>query len=500
MKLVATFFVAAFSLLIAQVEIRSGTYNQMVASTNTRENAIWMLVDANTSSVCTQGGGSAKAVCIKNAAGVWESITAGGGAAPPAPGGDTTIYGGFTGGGSTVVVSDDDCDHASDDTSAVATKLASLATGGTLDFQNETEPCDITTASALSKSSATNIRITTSVTPPADGTLRMNVSGLYSTPYSSMLYLSGCTNCLVDKIKVNGNGKAGQAVFLHHGDNNSVQNIEVYGAIQDDTSVGAYAAIKGDDETDSFFVGNNLHDFGGDFGGEGYRGLWIGVGGEYSIRPTIRNNTVTTTGHSGIVTESQGPVVTGNLVTNVAVQGTCFKFIPRGAEVDAFFDNNTCDSTKDGGFQFEPSPDSVQPNNVYFRNNQCKNVSTLAANTFGCFYISGSAGGGSFNLKITGNIITNTKAIANVNNGHNILFQNNTIISPNGGDGNNINLENDNDNITSLNSGNVNIHSPACDACFNIFEDGIQLAFLPSLDRNTILAFNSVPWTRKEGE
>jgi hypothetical protein len=481
---------------------RSGTYTQMSACTITicPAGTIWRLTDALTSGNCQQGSGVANtgfSFCGRDVNGAWLATTPAtqgtGGGTGSGTGDTTTVYGGFTGGGSTVTVSDADC-NTGDDTTAVQAKLTSLANNGTLDFQNTTEPCDINTA-GLTRASMTNIRITSTVTAPAAGHLRQTATGLYTPAYSSMLYLSTCTNCLVDKLKINGNSKKGQGVFFHHGSGNSVQNTEIYNIAYDSGGTGPYAAVKVDDCTDCFVVGNNLHDFTGVNGGEGVRCVWAGVGSEESIRPRILNNTCTVTGHTGIVTESQGPVVTGNLVTSVPEQGTCFKFIPRGAEVDATFDNNTCDSTKDGGFQFEPSPDGVQPDNVFYRNNQCKNVGTLSGDAFGCFYISGSAGGGSYNLKITGNVITNSKAIANVNNAHNILFQNNTIISPNGADGNNINLENDNDNITAINSGNVNIHSPACDACSNIFEDGVQLAWLPRIDRNTVLAM--LPWRRR---
>jgi hypothetical protein len=468
----------------------SGTYAAMTATAGSALD-VWILTDANTSGVCTQGGGGSFAICVRNANNIWEPILAGGGAAPPPV--TETFYGGFTGGGTTVSVTDADC-NTSDDTIAVQAKLSSVTNNGTLDFTNTTNPCDIG-ASGLSRPNMTNIRITTSVTPPSAGTIREVATGLYSHTYSTMLYLATCTNCLVDKLKINGNSKKGQGVFFHHGSGNSAQNLEIYSIAYDSGGSGPYAAIKIDDCDDCFAVGNNLHDFTGINGGEGVRGIWFGVGNEYSVRPTILNNTVTVTGHTGIVTGSQGPIVTGNLVTSVPVQGTCFKFIPRGAEADAAFDNNSCDSTRDGGFQFEPSPDAVQPDNVYFRNNQCKNVSTLASNTFGCFYISGSAGGGSYNLKITGNVITNTKAIANVNYGHNILFQNNTIISPNGADGNNVNLENNNDGVRLLNSGNANIHDGTS---INIFEDGVQLAWLPRVDRNALLAM--IPQVQVVGE
>jgi hypothetical protein len=484
-------YILALSIgtLSAQVELHRGTYTEMTGF-SAAPNAVWVLTDACASGGCTQGGCvGGFALCAWNGTN-WSPFIPGGGAAPPVVTG--TIYGGFTGGGSTVVVDDTDCPGSGDSRAAIQTKITALSSGDTLDFQ-ATNTCDITAAAALAVTNKTNIRITTSVTPPTNGTLRATVTGLYLTPESALMHVLNCTNCLFDKLRINGNGKAAEGIFTEEGDHNSVQNVRGYGSIQDNTGTGAYAFIKAQNETDSFWVGNNISDLGGVAGGEGMRCFWIGVGSEPATRPTIINNTCASPGHSGIATESEAPVVTGNLINNVAVNGTCFKLIPKGSSaVTAVFENNTCDSTKDGGFQFEPL--SARPT-VLFRNNICKNVSTLDTNSFGCFYISGSAGGGSYNLTITGNTITNTKAIANVNYGHNILFQNNTIISPNGADGNNVNLENDNDGVTLLSSGNANIFDGTS---INIFEDGDQLAWLPRVDRNAVLAM--IPWRREEGE
>jgi hypothetical protein len=300
---------------------------------------VWILSDACTSGVCTQGGCSnGFAICVFNGTN-WGPIIPGGGAGPPPV--TDTIYGGFTGGGSTVVINNTDCPGSGDNTLAVQAKLSSLTSGGTLDFQ-ATNTCDIGSASALSKPNATNIRITTSVTPPTNGTLRMTVSGLYSTSESMLIYLDACTNCLIDKLKINGNGKAAGGIFLDSGSGNSVQNIYGYGSIQDDTHTGAYAFLKAQSETDSFWVGNSIHDLGGVEGDEGMRCLLIGIGNEPATRPTILNNTCTTPGHTGIGTEAEQAIVTGNLVTNVPKNGTCFKFIPKGSSaVTTLFENNT---------------------------------------------------------------------------------------------------------------------------------------------------------------
>jgi hypothetical protein len=102
----------------------AGTYATMTASTAATTNAIWMMTDATTSGLCATGGGGAKAICVKNALGTWDSIVASGGSGGGGSGGGTTttFYGGFTGGGTTVNVTDSDC-AAGDDTVAVQAKL-----------------------------------------------------------------------------------------------------------------------------------------------------------------------------------------------------------------------------------------------------------------------------------------------------------------------------------------------------------------------------------------
>jgi hypothetical protein len=449
-----------------------GTYTAMLASSSV-ENDIWLLTDANTTGLCAGGGGSAKAICVRTAdPGIFVSIIAGTGSAPPGP--ITTIYGDWTGGGATIVISDGDC-SAGDDTSTVQTRFNSVANNGTIDFQNTTNPCDIGTA-GVSLGGMTNVRITTSVTPPAAGTIRGAAAGLYTTAYSTILYVTTCTDCLIDKLKINANSTKGQGVFCHHCVDSSMQNLEVYAIDDDQTGIGVYAAIKCDDGSGNFIMANNVHDTDGINGMEGVRGIWAGVGGEYETNITISGNTVATVGHSGIVSESSHPIVTNNTISGVNIQGTGLKFIGRGAAADAIWDNNSINGTARGaGFQMDGS--ATHNPNVYVRNNTFSNISTEVGANFGAFYLSGSEGGGSYNVRFTGNILNSLKSIAGINNAHFILFQNNTIVTPTGCCGNQVAMEFANDNITLLNSGDADIQSPGCDACFNIFEDGVQLAF-----------------------
>lgn len=471
-----------------------GDYNTMTAcsAATCGTNAIWLLTNAVTSGLCTSGATATTAYsfCVKDGNGVWQPVlaatsgTSGGGTT-----GTTVIYGGFTGGGATVTVSDADC-AAGDDTSTVQNKLTLLANGGTLDFQNTTNPCDINT-SALSVTGKTNIRITTSVTPPTNGTLRGIAAGLYSTDESTMLYLSGCNNCLIDKIKINVNNTEGQGIKLYASDNFSIQNTEVYGAHEQATPPGGppYAALKTNLCTNHFYVSNYIHDLHGTNGAEGVRGIWAGAGSEYDVNVTIKDNTVVSPGHTGIVTESSHPTVTGNFVKNSLTQGTGMKFIARGTDADAVFDNNTIDGTKDGGLQEDPGT-THSGHYTYVRNNSFKNIGSLNSG-FGALYVSGATNNG---IRFTGNTLTTCEAVANLNNATDVLLQNNTIITPGQLAGNHVILQNADHNITVINSGVADIWdtcNPSTGGdCSNIVFDGVQvIAYLPT-NRDVIVAMN----------
>jgi hypothetical protein len=396
-------------------------------------------------------------------------VTAGGKVFSSGTGG-YTIYGNWTGGGSTVTVSDADC-STGDDTSTVQGKFNALSSNDTLDFQNATNPCDIGSA-GISRSGITNVRYTTSVTPPAGGTFRGVAAGIYSTDESTLIYLSGCNNCLIDKLKINLNGTKGQAVKVHHSSGFSVQNVEAFDAIYD--AAGApYALLKTGDCQNYWLVANNLHDATGIAGGEGVRGIWAGVGNEYDTTPHILNNTVADTGHTGIVSESQGPVVTGNQITNCVTQGTGMKFVPRGAAADATWDSNTVTNTVGAAMQVDAS--TVKPDHIYIRTNSFVSCGASPQN-FGGFYLSGSTSGGTQNVTFSGNTLNTCRSVGAMNNSHHIIVLNNTITNPQGGDGSNVNIENDNTDVHVTNSGNANVFDGTST---DIWEDDIQIAMLP---------------------
>lgn len=303
-----------------------GTYASMTGAT-TSTNDIWLQTDAPTSGFCGGGGGASFAICVKDGSGVWQPIlatTAGTGGGGGSGGGTTTTYGGFTGGGTTVSVTDTTCNNASDDTAAVQAVFNTVANNGTIDFTNTTNSCEIT-AAGLGLSTKSNVRITHSPTTyPANGVLRA-MATITGTDELAMIDINDCDNCLIDRLKINANSQNAGGIFINNSTNFSIQNNEVYGSNYG-TGSGPYAAIKADDQTTNFWIANNnLHDLAGVNGGEGVRGIWAGVGGRYSVSAHLIDNTVANTGHTGVITEGEGPIVTGNLISNTNTQGTCMK-------------------------------------------------------------------------------------------------------------------------------------------------------------------------------
>jgi hypothetical protein len=394
--------------------------------------------------------------------------------------GPPVIYGGWTGGGATVTVSS--C-GGTDDTTTLQNALNTLANNGTLDITASTA-CAVNTA-GIRKDDASNIRVTSSNNL---GTIKGVAAGAYSTEYSSIFELDTCTNCLVDKLTIDANNTLGQAFFCHFCVNSSAQNTEMKNVAWSAGSA-AGAILRFDGGTGNHIRNNNVHDSGGVNGQDGARGIWGGVGGEYETNIAIVGNTVADTGHTGLVSESSGPTVTGNTVTNTIVQGTGMKFIPRGAVADAVWDNNTITGTVGAGIMIEPS--AVHPAHIYVRGNTFNTIGDTGT-TFGALYLSGASG--AQNVTFSGNSITSAHAVANMNYASNILLQDNTITTPVGAEGGDVILETSNHDITVNNSGNVVMQgSGICDPatggnCFNIFEDSIQLALAPLPMRMILVA------------
>lgn len=318
-------------------------------------------------------------------------------------------------------------------------------------------------ATGLQISGKTNVKLTSS----NSGGFKAIGNGSYAPAYSSLLYAANTTDCSFENLRFDGNNKSAQALFVHRSTRPKILRCEAWN-IQYIPGGGApYAALKADVCTDAEIAYNNIHDLGGIDGGSGVRGIWAGVGSsEYSTRPHIHHNTITRPGHTGIVTESTAPIVTDNIVTAALIQGTGYKFIPRGPIADAIFDNNTVDGTAGSGIMFEGS--GVFPAHIYVRGWKASNIGK-AGTTFGFVYISGSAG--TRNVEIRGNNLVNCKRLANVNYGWDLKFTDNV------GTGNSIliALENECHNIVVTNSGSVEIGTN----CSNIVVDGHVITKAP---------------------
>lgn len=456
-----------------------GTYSNMTAAAAAAPtNAMWMMTDATSTGLCGSGGGLAKAVCVKNNVGTWDSIVAsGGGGTTPGP--TTTVYGGWTGGGATVTVTDSDC-ATGDDTAAVQAKLNSLANNGTLDFTGTTNTCDINDPGLVHTIGWTNVRITQSGTK--------GLKGISSTCYQdahecALIYIEDCTNCLIDKLEINSNTTKG-AFYAYSWNNSSIQNMHVHNVA--DGTTGPYAGIKCDNCVDIWIANNNVHDTGGvspDV--TGVRGIWCGVDvGRYCTRPTIISNTVANTGHTGIASEGQQIVMSNNTVSNILTQGTGLKMIPRGVASDNVFEGNSVTSTYNAGWQYDGS--GTVPLSVSVRNNTFKDTS-LSGCCFGAMYIANTSAKN--NVQFTGNTLINGRQVANIGYATNVLLQNNTIVTPGSG-GTEIGVESNAHDIVAINSGTVIIQGGCTGTCSNLRQDGaILLATLP-INRDVIFAMN----------
>lgn len=442
-----------------------GTYNNMTAcTTNCPANSLWLLTNAISSGLCTSGSATntAYAICIKDSNAIWQpilAITGGGGTTT------TTIYGGWTGGGTTRVVSDTTC-NGTDDTAAVQAVINTAVSGDTIDFQNTTNSCDINVGS-IGLTGGSNLRFTHSpTTHPTNGDIKGVSAARYNGAYSTIFILDTCTNCLVDKLKINAALTKGQGFFCHFCTNSSMQNNEIYNVHDDNGGPGGpYAGLKCDGGSGNFIVSNNIHDTTGVYGGEGVRGIWAGAGGEYETNITIKDNTVANTGHTGIASESQNPLVTGNTISNQTVQGTCMKYIARGTSGDAVWDSNFCNNVVDaGGMQVDA--DTVKAQHIYVRNNNFKLIASnclVSSHCQGALYLSGAGGSpsGNYNIIFTGNTTDQCFRLSSINNAHFVTYQNNIITNPRsfgGSDGTTIDLEDQDTDITVVNSGNVNVY------------------------------------------
>jgi hypothetical protein len=236
--------------------------------------------------------------------------------------------------------------------------------------------------------------------------------------YASVLYLVDCTDCLVEGLDIDANGRRAE-LFVSRSTRTTVYGNTVHDIAYDDGGP-PFAAIQSDRGVDNRFVANRVMRLGGTTGGAGVRGIWVGVGDRHEVRPLVLRNEVSSTGHTGIAAEGNGIVFRENRISDVLVQGTGMKIIHRG-DYDAhdYVENNTVRNTTNAGFMIESSDSG----GVFVRNNVWDRIGADGT-SFGVVYVSGSR---TTNVEVSGNTITNAKALANLNNAAGFLFRNNSV-------------------------------------------------------------------------
>lgn len=232
------------------------------------------------------------------------------------------------------------------------------------------------------------------------GGFRAIGEGLYHTPFSSMIYCESFNGSSLERLKLDCSGKKAMGVNLMRSARTKLAGCEAWN-IQGDSVGYPWAGIYGEQNADIEVDACHVHDT-----GVGVRGIWFGVGNRFDVRPHIHHCATRHTGHTGIVTESEGPHVHHNQVRDVYRDGTGFKFIARGQNVDALWDDNFVADTLSAGFMIEGS--GVRPPKIYVRRWTANNCGAPGT-TFGFLYVSNSQG--VRNLELDGAILDNCRSI-----------------------------------------------------------------------------------------
>jgi hypothetical protein len=196
---------------------------------------------------------------------------------------------------------------------------------------------------------------------------------------------------------------------------------------------------------------NRIENTTGIDGGEGVRGIWIvGASGLVIVANRVRN-----TGHTCIIGEAASVVLLDNICGNSLTQGTGMKIcyrplndytsrVPYGWVVA----RNTIDTTMGAGLMLQDVDDI--PGGVLVEANWFKNCGKEGT-SFGAIYSSNDAA----NVQFKNNKVENCRSVACLRYARNWLFENNQII----GGSNVVFLEEGNNGITLINSGQVNLGS-----------------------------------------
>ena len=304
-------------------------------------------------------------------------------------------------------------------------------------------------------SDKTNIRFTTD----DYGGFRAISQQTYQTPYSSLVYVANTSRCVFEGLIFNGNGSRAQGIFIHKSERPEIIGCEVYD-IKNSDSGPPFAGIKVDACQFPVIRDCYIHNLGGAAGKEGVRGIWCGVNdSEYCVQPLIEGNVIENTGHTGISTESSGPIIRKNQVMSVSIQGTGYKFIPRGEPLQALFEENLVNGTHDSGIMIEGSNSQPQ---VIIQKFEAFNIGH-SGSSFGFAYLNRAS-----RVTLSDNLLHNCKRVANLNNCNQIDFLNNDVST---GDSR-VALESNNNTVYIDNSGTAELGSNNT----NIYVNGVKVA------------------------
>lgn len=259
-------------------------------------------------------------------------------------------------------------------------------------------------------SAKTNVKLTSST----GGGFKAIGNGAYSTPFSSLFYSEALTSCSFESLKFLSDGHPAMGLFLYRSTNCKILACESSG-VAGGLSGAPWAGIYGERNSDTEVANCLVTAL-----GNGIRGIWFGVGDRFDIRPHIHHNTVRDPGHTGIVVEASGPNVHNNSAYNVLRDGTAYKFLARGAVVDALFDDNLADGTAQAAFMIEGS--GIYPK-TYLRRFAARNCGKIGS-TFGMLYVSNALG--VQNVEVSDCALTNCQRIAAMQYATNITFKRNT--------------------------------------------------------------------------
>jgi hypothetical protein len=260
-------------------------------------------------------------------------------------------------------------------------------------------------------------KVRVKITSSNGGGFKAISNGPYTSPFSAMVYAEGFNESEFNGLKFNSNSKQAMGIFLLKSTRGKVLKCESWGVAQNPNGA-PWAGIYGEQCTETEIGYCHVHDT-----APTVRGIWLGVGDRRDSKPHIHHCKVERTGHTGIITEANGPYVHDNEVYDIPQHGTGYKFIPRGPADAAMWENNLVSGTGNAGFMMEGS--TTDPP-IEIRNHTFKNCGADNT-TFGGFYLVN--GQGNTNLNIHDCSFENCRRLGAMQYVTNSQFRNMTIKS-----------------------------------------------------------------------